>query len=170
MLLRGDHFDRREPPSGLVSSLQLDRPVGDGELGLELTDPLDCRRELAFLTGSQARRLTSVDLILTASVVDRLVTDVEVVRDTRDAPPGSEQVKDLASDLRRISLSSHLFLLRTDTRIRKFDSVKLGTQRTLRTSRGSSNCSAEWGFTPYARARGWFGGLRHQVDWLRADA
>lgn len=77
----------------------LQRATTDRQLGLQLTDTLSRGREVTTLSGAQPRLQTAVDAVLAALVVDRLVTDLKVLSDARDAAPRSEQVQDLAPEL-----------------------------------------------------------------------
>src|SRR3954468_24174084 len=66
------------------------------QLGLELSDaPVGCD-QLRLLLARQSEDEPLVDPVLAAPGVDRLLADVEVVRDLRNASTLLEQVKDLA--------------------------------------------------------------------------
>ena len=80
----------RWPRTGFWAGLllqQLGRAATDRQLGLELGDPLLRRCQLGVLGGAQTRLQTTVDPVLAAPVVDRLVAEVEIVRDAGDALP-----------------------------------------------------------------------------------
>ncbi len=51
----------------------------------------------------QARHLAAINPVLSAPVVDRLVTDIEIMRDAGNAASLSEQVENLAPELCRIA-------------------------------------------------------------------
>ncbi len=92
----GHHFDGRVPPFGLVCSFSNSmawRLMASSVLGL----PIRCLAAASSAFAAVLRRLqTSIDPVLPGSVVDRLVADVEVVRDASDAPPVSKHIEDLA--------------------------------------------------------------------------
>lgn len=79
-ILSGNHFDRRVPPSGLVSSLNSSTAPSDLEFGLELGGPLVRGREFRLLLGCQPWLLAAVDAVLAAPAEDRLVADPLVGR------------------------------------------------------------------------------------------
>lgn len=71
-------------------------------------------------------------------VVDRLVAEVAVVRDTRDTLALLEQVQDLASEPGRVARSSHLFLMVSGTRFQK---VRHRGTRHTPTVKAASGCA-----------------------------
>lgn len=83
---------------------QVHRPASDSQLGLEFADPLVRRRKLTLLGTAQAGRLAPINPVLSAPVVDRLDTNVQIVRDASHTAPLREQIEDLASELCRIAL------------------------------------------------------------------
>src|SRR4051812_8328215 len=95
---------------------QFGRASADRQLSLELGDLLLRLRQLGVLRSAQARLETPVDPVLTPPAIDRLVTDLEIVRDAGDALAVREQIEDLASKLCRVAPSSHFFLLVSGTR------------------------------------------------------
>ncbi|GAA3073975.1 hypothetical protein GCM10010467_14990 [Actinocorallia glomerata] len=89
-VVRGDHLDRRGLSFGVVSSFRAsDRPLSDRELGLTVAEPLLRRSRLGVLGGGQPGLFAVVGSVLAAPVADRLVADVEIVRDAgRDGVRG----------------------------------------------------------------------------------
>ena len=88
--------------TGCLMSLLLPLPVVAWEEAT-LAEGWTVRDQVSHLTFSDnaAYLLTTIDTVLAASVVDRLVANVEIVRDAGDASAIGEQVEDLASKLGR---------------------------------------------------------------------
>jgi hypothetical protein len=104
----------RPPPSTARSR------VCHRELGIEVRDSLPCCDELRMIAARRARPLPSVDQLLVAPRVDRLLRHSEVGSDVRDFAAGLLQVEHLATELRWVSprhagLSSGLISMTSQT-------------------------------------------------------
>jgi hypothetical protein len=102
--LLGYRRDRGEP--GFWAHRLLEQLAGtlvDRQLGLQLRDPTPGRCQLCLLRRGQSWLVAGVDAVLPAPGVDRLVADLEVMRDLRDRAASLEQVEDLATELRRVT-------------------------------------------------------------------
>src|SRR5690606_1714201 len=86
-----------------LSLQQLIRPAGHRQLVLQLDDPPASSLQLGVLDRGQSGCLTSVDLILFPPCVDRLSGQIEILGDRCHRSPGSDQVENSATELRRIS-------------------------------------------------------------------
>lgn len=95
---------------------QIHRSPCDRELVLQLADPFPRGRQLAVLLRAQPGGKPAADAILLAPGVDRLIAEVEVVRDTRHAATLGEQVENLASKLGRVAPSSQQLRTRSPAR------------------------------------------------------
>src|SRR5713226_918014 len=73
------------------------------EFTLELSDPTASRDQLRVLRARHPGQLAPINALLSTPVVDRLTTHTQISRDLRDRPPSSDQIQDLATELRRIS-------------------------------------------------------------------
>ncbi len=86
----------------------------------------------------QARHLAAISPVLSAPVVDRLVTDVEVMRDAGNTASLGEQIENLAAEFGWIAQSSRLNLLASGTRIQKTQTPWNPGHTSLRTRRDGS--------------------------------
>jgi hypothetical protein len=77
-----------------------------GQLGFQLADPTLGRSKLSLLQRPQPGFEPTVDLLLPAPAVDRLLTDPEVTCHVRDLPPRGQQVDDPPPELCRIPASA----------------------------------------------------------------
>jgi hypothetical protein len=75
----------------------------DGQLVLQLRDPLPRRHQLRLISAGQPRYLTAVDQLLTAPGIARLSADLQIVRDLRNRPPRGNQVQDSPAELGRVT-------------------------------------------------------------------
>ena len=97
------------------------------QFGLELTDPPTSCSELAPFRGAQAGLDAPVDPVLAPPVVDRLLSDPEILGDLRNAAAGRDQIQHAAAKLRRISPSPHVVLLEDNNpRVQKSGSTQPG--------------------------------------------
>ena len=99
----------------------------DLDLGLELTDTTLGRGELCSLSRRQSCFQTSIDTVLASPQIDRLVADPQVACNISDSASCLDEIEDTATELRRITPSSHGCLLSGQhQRIQLSDSTKPG--------------------------------------------
>jgi hypothetical protein len=85
-------------PQQLTSSFE------DRNLGFQLTDALIGRSQLGLLSTIETGQLPSVDQLLFAPAVDRLVTDAQIGSDLGDRADAGHQIENLAAELLGITL------------------------------------------------------------------
>lgn len=94
-------------------------------LRFELPDPLAGHGELGLLRGRQPGLQAAVDAVLAAPVVDRLVTDPEIVRDLGHLAAGLDQIQHPPTELRPVATLPHAVLLQDSSiRVQSRDSTK----------------------------------------------
>lgn len=77
------------------------------QLGLELGDPAPRSGKLGLLPTGQTWRKTLIDPVLTTPRVDRLGADLQIPSNLGHWPTGLDQIKHLATKLRRIPTTAH---------------------------------------------------------------
>jgi RHS repeat-associated protein len=81
------------------------------ELCLKVTDPLVRGCQCRLLRRAHAGNQSTVNAVLPAPVVNRLIADPEIMSDLRDRANGLDQMRHPTTELDRISTSSHAVLL-----------------------------------------------------------
>jgi hypothetical protein len=118
---------------------QLGGTAVHSQLRFENTDPLACRDELGLLRRGQPRLEPTVDAVLAAPRVDRLVADSEIVGDLGDLAPSLDQIEHATPKLRRVAPSPHAVLLQDSSITFQLpDSTKAPADQSLYRTRGSS--------------------------------
>src|SRR6266702_8447025 len=82
----------------------------DSSFSLELPNASTSRDELGALRRGQAALESSVDAVLPAPAVPRLVADTQVAGDVLDAASGRDKVQHSLTKLRGVTASSHAVL------------------------------------------------------------
>jgi hypothetical protein len=83
------------------------------------------RHQLGLLRRGETRLEPAIDSVLATPVVDRLVTDPEILGDLRDLAAGLDQIQHPPTELRRIATLPHAVLLQDSSiRVQLRDSTK----------------------------------------------
>ncbi len=78
---------------------QVRGPAMDGQFGFQLCDAPASGDQFGVVAAGHAGHLPEIDQLLTSPGVDRLIADVEIVRDLSDGAPKSNEIKDLPAEL-----------------------------------------------------------------------
>jgi hypothetical protein len=156
---------RGRPTAQIVLSdeereVQLGGAAVHRQLGFESPDSLAGRHQLGLLRRGETRLEPAIDSVLATPVVDRLVTDPEILGDLRDLAAGLDQIQHPPTELRRIATLPHAVLLQDSSiRVQLRDSTKAPADHSLYETRGRFNratgssdraprtCFAEFGST-----------------------